>query len=41
MDTPHEERQMFYNLTKLQSVSAAEISEPGSLTEHIIEKVKI
>ncbi|KAL9665053.1 hypothetical protein QQ045_020462 [Rhodiola kirilowii] len=41
MDTPYEDRQMFYNITKLLSVSAADICRPGSLTVHIIEKVQI
>ncbi|CAM8883704.1 unnamed protein product [Rhodiola kirilowii] len=40
MDTPYEDRQMFYNITKLLSVSAADICRPGSLTVHIIEKAE-
>uniref|UniRef100_A0A7N0VJA3 65-kDa microtubule-associated protein 8 n=1 Tax=Kalanchoe fedtschenkoi TaxID=63787 RepID=A0A7N0VJA3_KALFE len=40
MDTRYEDRQMFYNITKLQSVSAADIYRPGSLTMHLIEKAE-
>ncbi|KAL6969273.1 hypothetical protein U1Q18_028997 [Sarracenia purpurea var. burkii] len=39
MDTPYEERQLFFNITNL-SLSTAEISSPGSLTHNLIQKAE-
>ncbi|KAL5549210.1 hypothetical protein UlMin_004441 [Ulmus minor] len=36
MDTSYEERRTFSHVTRLLSVSAAEVSDPGSLTKNII-----
>lgn len=36
MDTPYEERRLFSHVIRLLSVSSAEISDPGSLTQNIL-----
>lgn len=41
MDTPHEDRWMFSHVTVLLSVSSAEVSDPGSLSQDIIQQVNI
>lgn len=41
MDTPYEDRQLFSHVTKLLSVSSAEISNPGSLTLDTIKQVSV
>ncbi|KAJ9709846.1 hypothetical protein PVL29_001359 [Vitis rotundifolia] len=40
MDTPYEDRQLFSHVTKLLSVSSAEISNPGSLTLDTIKQAE-
>ncbi|KAK9276293.1 hypothetical protein L1049_005824 [Liquidambar formosana] len=40
MDTPYEDRLMFSHVTNLLSVSSVEISNPGSLTLHIIKQAE-
>lgn len=41
MDTPYKDRQLFSHVTGLLSVSSAEVSDPGSLTQKIIQQVSI
>ncbi|KAK9104154.1 hypothetical protein Scep_020998 [Stephania cephalantha] len=40
MDTPHEDRRLFSHVTAFISVSAAEISSPGSLALDILQKAE-
>lgn len=41
MDTPYKDRHLFFHVTGLLSVSSAEVSDPGSLTQNIIQQVCI
>ncbi|CAN6550944.1 65-kDa microtubule-associated protein 8-like isoform X2 [Malus sylvestris] len=40
MDTPYKDRQSFSHVTGLLSLSSAEVSDPGSLTLHIIQQAE-
>ncbi|XP_050373790.1 65-kDa microtubule-associated protein 8 [Argentina anserina] len=40
MDTPYKDRQSFSHVTALLSVSSAEVTGPGSLTQNIIQQVE-
>ncbi|KAH7515496.1 65-kDa microtubule-associated protein 8 [Ziziphus jujuba] len=40
MDTPYEDRRLFSHVTVLLSVSSAEVSDPGSLTQNIIQQAE-
>ncbi|KAL6188210.1 hypothetical protein ACLB2K_039603 [Fragaria x ananassa] len=40
MDTPYKDRHLFFHVTSLLSVSSAEVSDPGSLTQNIIQQAE-
>ncbi|KAL6186341.1 hypothetical protein ACLB2K_042461 [Fragaria x ananassa] len=40
MDTPYKDRHLFFHVTGLLSVSSAELSDPGSLTQNIIQQAE-